>query len=202
VTIAGHCNIAGCTQDVASSLDGEVLCREHFICHCYTQLERYAGIRKGHVLSIAEEEAIRQFVQECVRKANETIVAAVDLDNLHRARMLDIIEEATDLARHLRRSPRMMASIVLRLHWGTLGDTLTEDTGTVSLSRHGASLYCSHPARSGERLQIIRTDTGQKAEAQVTWQRPSGDKNFLIGVEFVDCDDFWALNWAEVEIVR
>ena len=200
--MAEHCNIADCNQDAASSLGGEALCREHFISHCYAKLERYNEIRKGHGMSIAEEEAIQQFVCECSRQANEIKNVTVDLNNLERARLLDIIEEANDLGRHLRRSSRKTASIAVRLCWDTLHGTWEEDAKTVCLSRYGASLQCSHPAKPGEHLQILRFDTGQKAQALVTWQCHSGDENVQMGVEFVDCDNFWGLDWAELEIAR
>jgi hypothetical protein len=202
MTKAEHCNVASCSQDVASSLGGEARCRKHFISFCYAQLEKYEEIRKGHGLSIEEEETIRRFVHECSRQANEMEHATEELDNLERARLLLVIEEANDLGRHLRRGPRNTASIAVRLRCDTPGGTWEEDTETVSLSRYGASVQCSHPAKPGESLQIIRSDTGQKVQALVVWQRPSGTMNFRIGVEFMDCDNFWGLDWAAVEEAR
>jgi hypothetical protein len=199
MTKAEHCNVTGCSHDVASSLGGDALCREHFISFCYAQLERYEEIRKGHDLSMAEEETIRQFIHECSRQANEMEHTTKDLDNLERARLLLVIEEANELGRHLRRSPRKTAAIAVRLRSDTPGGTWEEDTETVSLSRYGASVQCSHPTKPGESLQIIRSDTGQKVQALVAWLRPSGNMNVQIGVEFVDCDNFWGLDWAAVE---
>src|ERR1019366_8590749 len=120
-----------------------------FISFCYTQLERYEEIRKGHALNIAEEEMIRAFVHECSRQANEIEHATDDLDNVERARLLLIIEEANDLGRHLRRSPRKTASIAVRLRCEMLVGTWEEDTQTESLSRFGASVQCSHAAKPG-----------------------------------------------------
>jgi hypothetical protein len=143
MTKAEHCNVAGCSQDVASSLGGEARCREHFISFCYAQLERYKEIRKAHGLRLEEEETIRRFVHVCSREAKEIEHATENLDNLERARLLLIIEEANDLGRQLRRGPRNTASIAVRLRCDTPGGTWEEDAETVSLSRYGASVQSS-----------------------------------------------------------
>ena len=202
MTKAEQCNVAGCEQIVVSSLGGEALCCGHFISVCFTRLEQYKEMRKGHFLSIADEERMRRFTHECARQADEIGHAAADLDNLVRARLRLIIEEANNLSRRLRRSPRKSASVAVLLRCDTLGRTWEEDAETESLSRYGASVLCSHPAKPGEHLQIMRSETGQKALALVVWQRPSEDRNFLMGVEFMDCDNFWGLDWAAEEESR
>jgi hypothetical protein len=199
---AEHCSFAGCDQVVVSSLEDEGLCREHFISACYTQLDRYAEIQKSHRTSGSDTESMRRFIRECVRQADEIEHGAKDLENLERALLLHIIEEATDLGRHLRRSPRKTASVAVRLRSDKPGGPWEEDTETVLLSRYGASLRCSRPADPRESLQIVRLDTGQKAVARVAWQRPTGSEGSRIGVEFVDCDNFWGLDWAAVEESR
>jgi hypothetical protein len=202
MTKGEHCKVMGCSQDVASSLGGEALCREHFISSCYTKIEKYKELRKGYSLKLEEEETIRRFVNECSRQAKEIKHATEDLDNLERARLLLIIEEARELGRHLRRSPRKTASIAVRLRFEVLVGNWEEDTQTESLSRYGASIQCSRRAKPGESLQIIRSDTAQKVQALVAWQRPSEDRNFIMGVEFMDSDNFWGLDWAVVEESR
>jgi hypothetical protein len=202
MTRAEHCSFAGCDQAVVSSLEGEELCREHFISACYTLLDRYAEIQKGHRMSGSDTESMRRFVRECVRQADEIEHGAKDLEKLERALLLHIIEEATDLGRHLRRSPRKTAAVAVRLCSDNPGASWEEDTETVLLSRYGASLRCSRPADPRESLQIVRLDTGQEAHARVAWQLPAGSEGSRIGVEFVDCDNFWGLDWAAVEEAR
>jgi hypothetical protein len=202
MTNAEHCNVANCDQTPVSSLEGDALCRSHFISVCYTRLEQYEEMQKGHSLSVSGAESMRRFIHECVRKADEIEHGARDLDNLERARLLHIIEEANDLGRYLRRSPRKAASVAVRLCCDKIGGAWEEDTETVLLSRYGASVQCRHPAKPGESLQVIRSDTGQKVQARVTWRLPLGDESVQIGVEFVDCDNFWGLDWADVEGAR
>jgi hypothetical protein len=199
MTRAEHCSFAGCNHAVVSSLEGEEFCREHFISVCYTQLDRYAEIRKGHGRSGSDTESMHRFVHECVRQADKIEHGGKDLDHLERALLVHIIERATDLGLHLRRSPRKAASVAVRLCCDKLGGAWEEDTETVLLSRYGASLRCSRPADPRASLQIVRLDTGQKAQARVAWQRPAGNEGSRIGVEFEDCDNFWGLDWAAVE---
>jgi hypothetical protein len=202
MTKTENCSVAGCERPVVSSLNGEALCRGHFISVCYTRLERYEEMRKGHGLSGSDSESMRRFIHECSRQADEIEHATENLDNLERARLLHIIEEANDLGRYLRRGPRKAVSIAVRLCCDKIGGAWEEDAETVLLSRYGASIQCSHPAKPGESLQVIRSDTGQKVQALVTWRLPLGDESVQIGVEFLDCDNFWGLDWADVKEAR
>lgn len=193
------CHAEACAQAVAASLDGEPLCREHFISLCYRWLDRYEEIRKDHGLDATNTESVRRFIHECTRSADEMEHTAKDLDNLDRAKLLHIILSASELGRHLRRSPRKAASIAVRLSSETLGGVWEEETETVLVSRYGALVRCKHAAKAGETLHVIRADTGEKTLARVAWQRPAGNDDVRIGVEFVSSENFWGLDWGAVE---
>jgi len=196
------CKIDGCGQDVAASLDGQALCREHFISTCYTRLDHYDELRKGPGLSATNTDSVRRFIHECTRAADQMEHTAEDLDNLDRAKLLHIILSASELGTHLRRSPRKAATIAVRLSSERIGSAWEEDTETVQLSRYGALMRCNHAAKAGETLHVIRADTGQKAMARVAWQRPLENNGVRIGVEFVACENFWGLDWGAVEEAR
>lgn len=204
MTDAGQCSIAGCDQAVAASLDGDTLCRGHFISHCYARLGQYDELRKGPGLGITDTEAVRRFVHECTRQADEIEHSAQDLDDSDRTKLLNIILTASDLGRHLRRSPRKVASIAVRLSSDKPGEAWEEDTETLLLSRYGALVRCTHPIKPGETLEVMRPDTGQKVQARVAWQRGSepGKDGVRLGVEFVACENFWELDWGVVEQAR
>jgi hypothetical protein len=196
------CNIQGCAGDIAASLDGEALCLEHFISVCYARLDRYQELRKGPGLDAANTESVRRFIHESTRAADEMEHEGKDLDNLDRAKLLHIILSASELGRHLRRSPRKAASIAVHLSSERLGGVWEEDTETVLVSQYGALVRCKHAAKAGETLHVIRADTGEKTLARVAWQRPSGNEDIRIGVEFVSCENFWGLDWGAVEEAR
>jgi hypothetical protein len=193
------CKVESCDQAVAASLDGEAFCRQHFISTCYTRLDRYDEIRKGPGLGATNTESVRRFVHECTRSADEMEHQAKDLDNLDRAKLLHIILSASELGRHLRRSPRKVATIAVRLSSERLGGAWEEDTETVLVSRYGALVRCKHAAKAGETLNVIRADTGEKVMARVAWQRPLENDDVRIGVEFVSSENFWGLDWGVVE---
>jgi len=194
-----HCGIAGCGQASAGTLEGEVLCRAHFISACYTRLDEYDEKRKGNGAAIANTESMRRFINECTRSADEIEHTGQNLDNLDRAKLVHIILTANELGRQLRRSPRKVAAIPVRLISERLGGAWEEDTETLLVSRFGALMRCRHPAKPGETLQVLRTDTGDKALARVAWQRLSSKEDPRIGVEFVGCENFWGVDWGLVE---
>jgi hypothetical protein len=196
------CNIQGCAGEIAASLDDEPLCREHFISVCYARLDRYEELRKGPGLDAANTESVRRFIHESTRAADEMEHDGKDLDNLDRAKLLHIILSASELGRHLRRSPRKAAAIAVHLSSERLGGVWEEDTETLLVSQYGALVRCKHAAKAGETLHVIRADTGEKTLARVAWQRPSGNEDIRIGVEFVSCENFWGLDWGAVEEAR
>ena len=202
MTVAEHCGVPGCDKPKTASLEGAALCTEHFISVCYERLDHYDQLQKGNGLRAADTESARRFIHECSRNADEMEHDAPDLDNLERAKLVHIILSASELGRHLRRSPRKVAAIAVHLTSEKLGGAWEEDTETVLLSQYGASVRCKHIAKPGETLEIVRSDTGEKAQARVAWQRPSGVDEVRIGVEFVACENFWGLDWGVVEEAR
>ena len=202
MTNPAQCTITSCGQQVAASLDDEPLCREHFILVCYKRLDQYDAIRKGSGLNSGDTESVRRFIHECTRTADHIENTTQNLDNLERAKLLHIILSASELGRHLRRSPRKVAAIPVHLASDKLGGTWEEDTETVLVSRYGALVRCKHPAKAGDTLNFVRSDTGAKATARVAWQRPLGEEDVRIGVEFLGCENFWGLDWGAVEDSR
>jgi hypothetical protein len=197
-----NCAVTDCKERVAASLLGEWLCRNHFISTCYARLDGYEEKQKGPGLSKADAESVRRFINECTRQADEIEHTAQDLDNLERAKLLHIILSASELGCHLRRSPRKAVSIAVRIISDKIGGAWEENTETVLLSQYGASVRCNHPTKTGDRIQVLRADTGRKAEARVAWQRPSENDGNRIGVEFIGCENFWDLDWAAIEEAR
>jgi hypothetical protein len=193
------CSSANCEQPVATSLDSEAFCLEHFISACYVRLDRYFELQQGKGLSAADSESARRFIHECTRQADDLEHAAKGLNNLERAKLVHIILSASELGRHLRRSPRKAAAIAVRLSSDKLGGAWEEDTETVLVSQYGALVRCKHTARAGETIHVLRADTGEETLARIAWQRPTGYDDVRIGVEFLSSDNFWGLDWGAVE---
>jgi PilZ domain-containing protein len=197
-----QCTVAACPQVGATTLEGANLCVAHFISVCYSRLEQYDKMQKEHTMSVSEAEVARRFINQCSRQSDQIEHNSKSLDNLDRARLLHIILWANEMGRYLRRSPRKATSIAVRLICDKLGNAWEENTQTVLLSQHGAALQCSRPTKTGEAVQLERLDTGQKVNARVAWHRSSESAGAQIGIEFVDCENFWGLDWDAVEDTR
>ena len=74
-----------------------------------------------------------------------------------------------------------------------------EDTITRIVSRYGATLECKHLVRTGETLLVVRKDTGQQTRAQVLFGNSNLSGRQEIGIEFLDCENFWDLDWEATE---
>jgi hypothetical protein len=198
----GLCTVTDCLQTSAATLDDKNLCVAHFISVCYEQLEQYDKMQREHTLSVSEAEVARHFINQCSRLADEIEHNTKSLENLDRARLLHIILWANEMGRFLRRSPRRAASIDVRLSCDKLGNAWEEITQTVLLSQHGAALKCDRPTKPGDAVVLERLDTGQKVNARVAWHRSEDKSGIRIGIEFVGCDNFWGIDWGEVENTR
>jgi hypothetical protein len=69
------------------------------------------------------------------------------------------------------------------------------------LSRYGAGLPCRHSIEAGAMLVIVRRDGGQRANARVSYCRYDAEGRREIGIELLDCDNFWGGDWNFAETV-
>ena len=81
----------------------------------------------------------------------------------------------------------------MRLRYEVSGRGWSEETITQDVSLHGACMECSIPIGKGETMSIERMDIGRRAQAKVRWQKRRVDGSQLVGVEVIDCADFWGV---------
>ncbi len=189
VTETLRCGFSGCGQSAAASLATRLFCREHFMITCYEQLDTCTESLNERPFNDRKAEAVKQFVHECVEQATNLAEKTKDLTNLERARLVDILLWAGRLGRRLRRSPRKIAVLPIRVLSDRPGHYWEEETETRQVSRHGALVECRHPAKTGDTLRVFRLDKDQQ-------ERSPG--RLEIGIEFLDSDNFWELNWGTV----
>lgn len=194
-----HCSVEGCARPGVATVHLHPFCREHFISVCHTQLEAYAKLQEQRHLGEVSPESVRRFIQECTRQADDMERDARDLDNLERARLLDIIVLAADLGRHLRRGPRMVMSIPIRVSSKLPGERWEEESETRLVSRYGALMKCRHSLEIDEVVRVIRKDNGRAADARVAWRQRGSEGSITdVGIEFLDSDNFWGLDWDSI----
>ncbi len=99
-----------------------------------------------------------------------------------------------------RRSPRRAASILVWLRREGPDRTWEEETETRMLSRYGAGLRCRHSIEVGATLAIVRRDNGQRANVRVIYCRYNAEGCREIGIEFLNCENFWGVDWNFAEL--
>ena len=95
------CSRLDCSRQVVTSLEDRDFCFDHFCAYCYELLER--SDRSGDLAAGSErfrEELLT--LDECARRALEISFSRVPLNNLDRARLLDILLWAGELTNTLR----------------------------------------------------------------------------------------------------
>lgn len=196
---ASVCCITGCERPPAADLDLRPLCRGHFISTCYELLDEYTRWLEENRFREGNTELVRRFLCESTRQATEMSHNVADLDNLERARLLDLLFRASELSRLLRRSARKVTSIPVRLTSEKLGCSWQEETQTRVISRHGASLGCNHAVEVGDQIELHRRDGTASVKARVVWRQARAGEQFEIGLEFLHCDNFWGEDWYSGE---
>lgn len=187
---------SGCSGPSVVTLVKTDHCREHFIQTCYQLLEECADKFKER--DQADELACdtrRRSLQEIVDQATTTSLTRDDLSNLERIQLLDIVRWAGGLIGQIRRGPRKLISIPVRLYLESSSQTHAEETSVVEVSQHGTALASSLPINVGELVKMERMDTGERVEGIVVWRERRDDTTLHLGLEFPRCNNFWRLHW-------
>src|SRR2546422_1983892 len=190
-----------CEEPAASSLEVHSFCREHFIFTCYEQLDQCGCWEEARLSPDRTPETVRQFLVECYRQVADLACNVKEFTGLEQVQLLDILLRATDLSCRLRQSSRLAASMPVELRCEEPGGAWEEETRTKLLSPHGALLECKHPVRTGEILLVVRMDTGRQAQARVAWRLHRIGQPQEIGIEFLDHNNFWDVDWSAAEAV-
>ena len=98
------CDSADCSEHAVSWLDFRFLCVGHLVSHCYDRLEEYE--RAGATHKVLSDEGRSQagpgFLEDCSAKIASLLVTHTALENIERARLLDILLWANELDRKRR----------------------------------------------------------------------------------------------------
>jgi len=202
-TLSTLCAVPSCGHAGCVSFQGRDLCRAHFISSCYRRLEAYSQqFGDNERLKSIPGETFIGTLADIVDQATTLGLTARDLDGLEQAQLLDILFTAGNLMKNLRRSIRKYVSIPLRLLYEVTGHNWTEESSTLEVSLHGASIECRIPIAKGEVMTVERVDNHRRAQVKVRWHRRKADGSQMLGIELLDCSDFWEFNLAYRETLR
>ena len=101
------CSRMDCSKQMVTALGEEELCFDHFCARCYELLEHADGPAESRRDAAGCAEVLSR-LDECARRALEIALRQIELNNLERARVLDILLWSGDLISGLRqkRNPR------------------------------------------------------------------------------------------------
>lgn len=196
--VAENCSASGCCRTATASLEDRPLCRMHFIDSCEAELDMYHRLVKQNCLGDVSPELARRFVNQCTQQADTIERGARDIDDRDRERLVNLITLAAELGRYLRRSPRKVTSIAVQVRSEKTGQRWVESTETQVISRYGAIVKCQHYLETGESIGVVRLDNGRRAEARVAWHGRKQDGEPRVGIEFLNCENFWELDWSRI----
>ena len=95
------CSRLNCSKHAVTSLEEQNFCFDHFCTRSYELLERIdGGTPRSRAMNVAE--AIVR-LDECAQRSLEISLSKKELNNLDRARLLDILLWSGDLSAALRR---------------------------------------------------------------------------------------------------
>ncbi len=194
-----HCTSPECSATAVSILQQRPYCAHHLFEVCYQKLDYYLHGLQDHTLQESDDRALRDFLAESTNVLTDLATSTVALDNLARARLLDLLLRVSELGQHLRRSPRRSLHVPVRLALEMPGVRWEEVTETQVISRYGARLSCHHRLEAGDLLLVVRLDKPQRARARVAWCRSAGSDAFEIGIELLSCDNFWEIDWETTQ---
>ena len=104
------CNGRDCPNAAVISLGKKSYCFDHFCVQCYELLERAEGNTARILCQTPTNREEIQALEECAQRALEISLSEIELDNLDRARLLDILLWSGDLT-SARRVQRTQASV-------------------------------------------------------------------------------------------
>lgn len=193
------CSVAGCRQPAAALFQTRAVCREHFVVACYDRLDEYRDRLSDRPYPPESTQALWEFVTEASQQLIAMTQQASHLDNLERARLLDLLLCVAELSQRLRRSPRKAAVLPVLLRCQEPGRGWEEVGVTRFLSRCGALIECRNPIQAGDGLLLARIDNGKKVQARVVWTNPGKEGTQEVGLEFLTGENFWELDWDIIE---
>jgi hypothetical protein len=140
---------------------------------------------------MVSSETFVDILAEIIDRVTTLGLESTDLDGIQQAQLLDILFTAGNLLKNLRRSIRRYVSIPLRLRYEVTGHHWTEESNTLEVSQHGASIESRLPISKGEIMTVERVDNHRSVKAKVRWHRRKPDGSQMLGIELLDSSDFF-----------
>jgi hypothetical protein len=93
-----RCDVQGCAQPAIMRIDFHLLCLDHVVTHCHERLQKCQQ-EVGRALAPLSDPVSEnyRFVRECASSIAGFLIARSEVENIDRARLLDIMLWAAEL---------------------------------------------------------------------------------------------------------
>jgi hypothetical protein len=190
------CGWAGCGSNPEATLDGRQLCRSHFYDMATSRLEEYGARVQRAEPDAADRSAILKFLSEAISQTTTLVSVAKFLAPSQRDQFLELSLAAIELYKRIQRSPRILRNMPILIYRETDSVGSRELTNTVNVSKRGACIETSGLWQTGEKVWMEKPGNQLRTLVRIAWAKESEPSNFLIGLEILDCEDFWELELA------
>ncbi len=187
----GFCAWPDCKAPAEAALDARLLCRTHFHEVAAKRLKECdARLRKGEPPE-SERAAMAKFLSELMSQATRVIAVAKSLTATQREQILAVSFSAMELYKQLQRDPRAPRNPPIPIYLQDDAGGKQELANALNVSKLGACIATTRALKEGETIWIQKTQGKRKAYARIAWVKKSAPSQYLIGVEILDCEDFW-----------
>ncbi len=177
-------------------MDGRPLCRNHFYDIAARRLEEHrAHLCQGDPVG-ADRIRILNFVSELLSETTILVASAKFLGQEQRNKYLELSLSAMELYKRVQRDPRVSRNIPILIYRETDSDGRHELTNTVNVSKRGACIATSGLWVTGGKIWIQKPGNEMRVVARVAWMKKNAPSQFLMGLDILDCEDFWGLEPA------
>lgn len=187
----GLCAWPGCKAAAEAALDARLWCRTHFPDVAAKRLKEYdARLHKGEPPQ-AERTAIATFLSELMNQATKLIAGAKSLSATQREQILAVSFSAMELYKQLQREPRAPRNPPIPVYLDDDTGGKQERANALNVSKLGACIATARASKVGETVWIQKPQSKLRAYARIVWVKRNTPSQYLIGVEILDCENFW-----------
>jgi hypothetical protein len=190
------CGWSGCSSKPEAALDGYRLCRKHFYDRAAKRLEEYRAALRRTATGKVDHTATIKFLSEVISQTTTLVASAKFLDPVHRDQFLRLSLSATQLYKRIKRNARRRLNMPILVYREADSTRMQELTNTVDVSKQGACIATSWLWEIGEKIWIEKPGNQLRTLARVAWLKKGEPTQFLMGLDILDCEDFWGLDLA------
>jgi len=185
------CGSPGCSNGAEATFDGHSLCPIHFYTVASQRFEVYrARLAEGDPVG-ADRTKILYFVSELISATTILVASVKSLVPEQRDQFMQLSLSAAELYKRVQRDPRIARNMPILISPSTGSAGKQELTNTVDVSKRGACIATYGLWKADEKIWLQRPQSSLRVLARVAWVRKSSLTQSLIGLEILDCEDFW-----------